>query len=68
MSRELKWIWLAEKCGAGSSELLRIIEKLGDIDKIYDADYDGYCETGISERLCEDLCVGYNNLGLLDEE
>ena len=56
MSGQLKWIWLAEKCGAGSSELLRIIEKLGSIDKIYDADYDAYCETGISERLCEDLC------------
>ena len=56
MNGQLKWIWLAEKCGAGSSELLRIIEKLGNIDKIYDADYDGYCESGISERLCEDLC------------
>lgn len=56
MSRELKWIWLAEKCGAGSSELLRIIDKLGSINDIFDADYDAYCEAGVSERLCEDLC------------
>lgn len=56
MSRELKWIWLAEKCGAGSTELLRIIDKLGSINDIFDADYDAYCEVGVSERLCEDLC------------
>ena len=56
MNSTLKWIWLAEKCGAGSTELLRLIEKLGNIDDIFDADYDGYCETGVSERLCEDLC------------
>ena len=56
MNNTLKWIWLADKCGAGSKELLRLIEKLGNIDDIFDADYDAYCETGISERLCEDLC------------
>ncbi len=56
MSKDLKWIWLAEKCGPGSTELLKLIEKLGDIDDIFGADYDGYCETGVSERLCEDLC------------
>ena len=56
MNSTLKWIWLAEKCGAGSTELLRLIEKLKNIDDIFNADYDGYCETGISERLCEDLC------------
>ena len=56
MNSTLKWIWLAEKCGAGSTELIRLIEKLGNIDNIFDADYDGYSETGISERLCEDLC------------
>ena len=56
MSRALKWIWLAEKCGAGSTELIRIIDKLGSIDEIFDADYDAYSDAGISERLCEDLC------------
>ncbi len=56
MSNDLKWIWLAEKCGPGSTELLKLIEKLGSIDDIFAADYDGYCDTGVSERLCEDLC------------
>lgn len=56
MSKDLKWIWLAEKCGPGSTELLKLIEKLGDIDDIFGADYDGYSEAGVSERLCEDLC------------
>ena len=56
MNDSLKWIWLAEKCGPGSQEVLRLIEKIGSIDDIYAADYDAYSEIGISERLCEDLC------------
>ncbi len=56
MNGTLKWIWLAEMCGAGSTELLRLIEKLKGIDEIFDADYDEYCEAGVSERLSEDLC------------
>ena len=36
MNSTLKWIWLAEKCGAGSTELIRLIEKLGNIDNIFD--------------------------------
>ena len=52
----LKWIWLSEKCGAGSSEALPIVEKLGTIDDIFAADYEQYASLGISERLCEDLC------------
>lgn len=56
MNSTLKWIWLAEKIGAGSTELIRLVEKLGNINDIFEADYDGYCATGISERLCEDLC------------
>ena len=56
MSNTLKWVWLAEKCGPGSAEMLRLVEKLGTIEDIYGADYDRYSETGISERLCEDLC------------
>ena len=51
-----KWLWLAHKCGPASKEILTLIEKLGNIDKIYDATYEEYIETGISERLCEDLC------------
>ncbi len=56
MSSTLKWIWLAEKCGAGSTELLKLIEKFDGIDDIFAADYDAYLESGVSERLCEDLC------------
>ena len=56
MNSFLKWIWLAEKCGAGSSEVLRLVEKIGSIEDIYAADYDAYSEIGVSERLCEDLC------------
>ncbi len=56
MNSFLKWIWLAEKCGAGSSEILRLVEKIGSIEDIYAADYDVYSEIGVSERLCEDLC------------
>lgn len=56
MSNTLKWIWLAEKCGPGSSELLKLIEKFESIDEIFAADYDAYLNSGISERLCEDLC------------
>ena len=50
-----KWIWLAHKCGVASKELPQLIEKLGDIEKIYSADYEQYIEMGISERLSEDL-------------
>ena len=56
MNDFLKWIWLAEKCGAGSPEVVALVEKLGSIQEIFDADYDKYSEIGLSERLCEDLC------------
>ena len=50
-----KWIWLGEKCGVASKEISQLIEKFGDIDKIYDASYEDYIAAGISERLSEDL-------------
>ena len=50
-----KWLWLAHKCGPASKELPQLIEKLGDIEKIYAADYEQYIGIGISERLAEDL-------------
>ena len=56
MSNSLKWIWLAQKCGQGSAEVLTLVEKLGSIDEIYRADFDRYTEVGISERLAADLC------------
>ena len=56
MSNALKWIWLSERCGEGSSEVLTLVEKFASIDDIYDADYDKYSELGISEHLAERLC------------
>ena len=50
-----KWLWLAHKCGPASKELPQLIEKLGDIERIYAADYEQYIAIGISERLSEDL-------------
>ena len=32
MNSFLKWIWLAEKCGAGSSDVLKLVEKIGSIE------------------------------------
>lgn len=55
MSNALKWIWLSEICGQGSSEVLTLVEKFASIDEIYDADYDKYCALGVSEHLAEKL-------------
>ena len=57
MNSTLKWIWLAEKCGAGSTELLRLVEKLGSINDIFEPDYDctyTHVDVGISLILSED--------------
>lgn len=56
VKNELKWIWLADKVGIASTEFILLMEKFDSIDEIYGADYDRYCDEGISERLCEDLC------------
>lgn len=56
MKNSLKWIWLAEKCGYGSSEVLSLVEAFKSIEVIYGADFDAYADAGISERLAEDLC------------
>lgn len=56
MKNEAMWIWLSRKCGIASRELSTLIERLGSIDTIYEADYDTYIDAGISERLAEDLC------------
>lgn len=55
MKKTLKWIWLAEKCGAGSMELARLIENFESIGEIYLADYDTLVERGCSEHLAEKL-------------
>ncbi len=54
--KALKWIWLAQKCGQASSELLTLIERNESIDAIYGADYEQYQNCGISERLSQLLC------------
>ncbi len=56
MAKEIKWIWLSQKCGQGSSETLTLIEKFGSIDAIFECDFDGYVDAGINERLAESLC------------
>ena len=53
MNNKLKWLWLAEKCGVACSEFTLLLEKFGDIEEIYEADYDIYEYMGISERLCQ---------------
>lgn len=55
MKNTVKWIWFAEKCGAGSSEMVKIYEKYGSINAIYLADYNSYIENDVSERLAEKL-------------
>ena len=55
MKNTAKWIWLAEKCGAGSSEMVKIIERYGSINDVYLADFDSYIDSDVSERLAESL-------------
>ena len=43
------------KLGAGNSEFNILTKGLGEIGKIYEADYDKYIDLGISERLAEKL-------------
>ena len=51
MKKILKWIWLAEKCGAGSTEPVALLEKFGSIGEIYLADYNALTDAGCSEHL-----------------
>lgn len=53
---KLKWIWLQNRCGAGSTEVLTLMLRLGSINQIYNADFDTYISIGISERTAERLC------------
>ncbi len=50
------WIWLAQKCGAGNAEMAALVERMGSIENVYEADFDTYTDEGASERLAEDLC------------
>ena len=55
MKHAAKWIWFAEKCGVGSTDLMTIFEKFGSIKDVYLADYDEYIERGLGERFAETL-------------
>ncbi len=56
MKQYSMWIWLAQKCGAASSEAPLLWERLGSVEEIYESDFDTYTRVGVSERLAEDLC------------
>ncbi|MBQ4090951.1 MAG: DNA-processing protein DprA [Clostridia bacterium] len=56
MKNAAKWIWLAEKCGAGNAEMSALVSRMGTIQAVYEADFDTYTAEGASERLAEDLC------------
>lgn len=53
---ELKWIWLSQKCGVGSSDIFTLVSKSRGIDDIYSFDYDTYIRLGVSERGADRLC------------
>ena len=55
MKHAAQWIWFAEKCGVGSTDLMTIFEKFGSIKDVYLADYDEYIERGLGERFAETL-------------
>ncbi len=50
-----KWIWLAEHCGVGSTEMISVLDKFGSVDEVYLANYDDYLYNGVSERLSQSL-------------
>ena len=55
MKHKQLWLWLSLGLGAGNTEFNILIEGLGTVEKIYEADYDKYVDLGISERLAEKL-------------
>ena len=55
MKHAAQWIWFAEKCGVGSTDLMTVFEKFGSIKDVYLADYDEYIERGLGERFAETL-------------
>ena len=56
MKNAQKWVWLSLKCGAGSSELMNLIESMGTVGKIYESGFEDYMSAGVSERLACLLC------------
>ena len=55
MNHKKLWLWLSLGLGAGNTEFNILLDGLGSIEKIYEADYDKYVDLGISERLAEKL-------------
>lgn len=55
MKHSVKWIWFAEKCEAGSLEMVKIYERYGSINAIYLADFESYIDNDVSEGLAERL-------------
>ena len=55
MKSKAGWIWFAEKCGCGSTEMLTIYEKFGSIRDVYLGNYDDYLNYDIRENLIERL-------------
>ena len=55
MKHKQMWLWLSLGLGAGNTEFNILLDGLGSIEKIYEADYDKYVDLGISERLAEKL-------------
>ena len=51
----IKWIWLSDRCGVASAELLKLVSRFGGIENIFAADFDSYIDAGISERVAERL-------------
>ncbi len=52
---EIKWIWLSDRCGVGSEDILTLVSRMGNIEDIYNADFDAYISLGINERTAEKL-------------
>ena len=52
----IKWIWLSQRCGIASTDVLTLVSRLGKIDAIYSADFDTYVSLGIDERTADKLC------------
>ena len=53
---EIKWIWLADRCGTASANILTLVSRMENINAIYDADYESYVSIGIDERTADRLC------------
>lgn len=56
MERSIKWMWLSLRLGAASPVFTSLLQKFGDIDRIYEAEMSEYIDAGIGEKYAELLC------------